>query len=165
VRHWWAFLLRGIIFILLGVYMLWHPAGSLAALGFLFGLIVLFTGTAELLRVYFDRDHSRRVWHLILGIIDVIIGIMLMGHVAASATLLSIIVGFWFLFGGISMLSLSFISGKSWLTTIGGVLTILFGLLILFNPIFGAVTIVLWTAIAFITIGLFNVLLGFRLKG
>jgi len=38
-RHWWVFLTRGILFILLGIYMFASPAQSYAALAFLFGLI------------------------------------------------------------------------------------------------------------------------------
>jgi uncharacterized membrane protein HdeD (DUF308 family) len=46
----------------------------------------------------------------------------------------------------------------------GGILMILFALLIIFNPAIGAMTIVLWTAFAFIITGIFNSLLAFSLR-
>lgn len=163
-RYWWVFLIRGILFILVGIYMISSPASSYAALGFMFGLIILLAGIAELLHVYRSNSAGNRGWHLFLGIVDVLLGIILMGHIAASVTILRIIVGIWFLLRGFSLLSFSRFTGKSWVITLGGILTIIFGVLILFNPVFGAMTIVLWTALAFIITGLFNVMLSFTLK-
>jgi len=53
---------------------------------------------------------------------------------------------------------------KSAWMVLAGFITILFALLIIFNPAFGAMTIILWTAAAFIAIGIFNGMLAFRLK-
>ena len=164
MRHWWVFLLRGALFIIVGIYMILAPNSSYAALGFMFGLIIFLAGVAELLRVYRENNQASRGWHLTLGIIDIVLGIILMGHIAASELILRIIVGIWFLFSGISMISFSRMIGRSLMFTIGGVLIIVFALLVLFNPLFGAMTIIIWTAIAFIITGLFYVVLGFRLK-
>jgi uncharacterized membrane protein HdeD (DUF308 family) len=164
LSHWWVFILRGILFILVGIYMICSPATSYAALGFIFGLIVFIAGISELLHVYRDRNSRNRRGHLFLGIVDIILGLVLMGHITASVTIFRIIVGIWFLFRGISLLSSSGIIGRSWLLTLGGIITIIFAALILFNPAFGAMTIILWTAIAFIITGLFNVVLGISTK-
>jgi uncharacterized membrane protein HdeD (DUF308 family) len=56
------------------------------------------------------------------------------------------------------------LTGRSWVLLVGGVLTILFALLILFNPVFGSMTIIIWVAIAFIITGFSNMMLGFRLR-
>jgi uncharacterized membrane protein HdeD (DUF308 family) len=163
-RHWWVFLIRGILFILVGIYMIASPADSFITLGFLFGLIVFLAGLVELLHVVRDRDSGTRGWHLFVGIVEIILGIVLMGHVATSIAIMRIILGLWFLFRGISMFSFSGLGGRSWILVAGGILTVLFALLILFSPSFGAMTIILWTAIAFIIIGFFNVMLSLRLK-
>ena len=164
IRHWWVFLVRGILFVLVGLYMALNPASSYVALGFFFGLVILLAGVGELLHVVRDRDKGSRGWHLMLGIIDIILGIVLMSNISAGVTILRIIVGLWFLIRGTSLLSFSRFAGRSALLTVGGIITIIFAILILFNPAFGAMTIILYTAIAFIITGLFNVLLGFRLK-
>ena len=164
IRHWWVFLIRGILFVLTGIYMISSPATSFIALGFFFGLVILLAGVSELLHAYQGRRESSRGWHLMIGLIDIILGVVLMSHISASVTVLRIIVGIWFLFRGISLLGFSGILGKSWVLSLGGVLTLLFGLLVLFNPAFGSMTIILWIAFAFILTGLFNILLAFRLK-
>lgn len=164
IRNWWVFLLRGLIFLLLGIYMIASPAESFAALALIFGIIILITGVVELIRVFFDKGHRSRSWHLAIGLIDLVLGIILVGDIGASETILRIIAGVWFLFRGFSMLSFSNLGGRSWVITIGGVLIIFLGLMVLFNPAFGALTIVLWTAWAFIITGAFNMILAFRLR-
>lgn len=164
IHHWWVFLIRGLLFILVGIYMICSPLTSFVALGFLFGLIIFITGLVELLHVVRNRSSTNRGWHLILGIVDLILGIILMGHVGASVAILRIIVGIWFLIRGFSLISFSNLLGKSWLLTVGGIVTVIFGLLIIFNAAFGSMTIILFIAIAFVITGLFNVWLGYRMK-
>ena len=163
LRHWWVFLIRGILFMLVGIYMIASPATSFVALGFFFGLVILLTGIAELLRVSGDKDSGSRGWHLMLGIIDVILGIVLMVHIATSVAILRIIVGLWFLFRGFTLISFSRIT-RNWLITAGGVVTIIFGLLIIFNASFGSMTIILFMAFAFIIMGVFNAWIGYTMK-
>jgi len=164
LRYWWVILIRGILFILLGIYMLYEPASGYAALGFLFGLFILLAGVAELLRVVGDHSSSSRAGHLLLGIIDLIVGIIFVTHIIASANVLRIIVGLYFFFRGISLLSYSHFRGRSWPLIIGGIITIIFGLLIMFNAIFGAITLIIFTAVAFIIMGIFNVWLGIHIR-
>jgi len=144
--------------------MLFAPIAGFAALGFLFGLAILLTGIFELLRVIRERDQGSRAWHLLLGVINIILGIILVGNIGTSEFILRIILGLWFLFSGISLMSFSRLTGPNWLLSAGGVILVIFALAIIFKPIFGAVTIDLLIAVAFIVTGLFEVMLGYRLK-
>jgi uncharacterized membrane protein HdeD (DUF308 family) len=164
IRHWWVFLIRGLLFILLGIYMIANPATSFVALGFVFGLVILIAGIVELFHVVREPSATNRGWHLFLGIVDIILGLVLMSHVAAGITILRLIVGIWFIFRGFSLFSFSRAMGNSWLLMLGGILTMIFGLLVIFNPVFGAMTIIIWIAIAFIITGFFNAMLGFRVR-
>jgi uncharacterized membrane protein HdeD (DUF308 family) len=164
LRHWWVFLLRGLLFIITGIYMICSPASSYVALGFLFGLVIFLAGIAELLHAIRKHETDNRAWHLMLGIIDILLGLILMAHVAAGITILRIVVGIWFIFRGMSLFGFSRLTGQSWVLILGGILTVFFGLLVIFNPVFGAMTIILWTAIAFIITGIFNVMLAFMLR-
>jgi uncharacterized membrane protein HdeD (DUF308 family) len=163
-RHWWVILLRGILFIALGIYILCSPVSGLVALGFLFGLVIFLAGIAELLHVVRSRSSADRGWHLALGIIDIILGIVLMIHIGTSVAILRIIVGLWFLFRGVSLFRSSRAVGNSLLIKVGGVVTAIFGLLIIFDAVFGSMTIIIFIAIAFIITGIFNAWLGLRMK-
>jgi len=164
IRHWWVFLVRGILFILVGIYMACEPAAGFVALGFFVGLVILLTGIAELLRVSGDRNSGSRGWHLAIGVIEVILGVVLMGHVATGVAILRILVGLWFLLRGISLVSFSRRTTKSWLIMLGGIVTAIFGLFIIFNMAFGSLTVIIFVAFAFIVMGIFNTWLGYSLK-
>jgi uncharacterized membrane protein HdeD (DUF308 family) len=164
IRHWWVFLIRGILFVAVGIYMIASPIASFITLGFLFGLIIFVAGVSELFHVVRDHTQAGRSWHLMLGIIDLILGSVLMSHVAAGMAILRIVLGLWFVFRGVSLFMFSRRSGSSWLLIAGAVLTFIFGLLILFNPTFGDLTIIIWTAIAFIAVGFFNIAVGLMMR-
>jgi len=160
-RYWWVFVLQGLILLVLGIYMVFAPVSGFATLSFLFGLAILLTGIFEFIR---ERDQGSRAFHLLVGVINIILGIILVGNIGTSETILRIVLGLWFLFSGISLMSLSRFTGPNWLLTAGGVIVVLFALAIIFKPLFGAITIDLLIAVGFITTGLFELILGYRLK-
>ena len=144
--------------------MIASPATSFVALGFMFGLVIFVAGVAELFHAIREHGAGNRGWHLFLGIVDIILGIILMGNIVASMDILRIIVGIWFVLRGLSLLSFSGFTGRAWEVVVGGVLIMLFGLLILFNPTFGDITIIIWSAIGFIITGIFNVVFAIRMR-
>ena len=164
LRHWWVFVLRGILFVLLGIYVFMSPASAYIALSFLFGLIILLAGVSELLHAYQDKGSANRGWHLFVGLVDLIIGLILLSHLAASMDVMRVILGVYFLFRGISMFNFrGFAKRPGWILA-GAVIILLFGILVIGNPVFGAATIVIWTGTAFIVTGILNVMLGLRMK-
>jgi uncharacterized membrane protein HdeD (DUF308 family) len=140
------------------------PGRSYMALSLLFGAIILVAGVAELIHAYGNRHDSGWGWRLFAGIIDLILGIILVSNIEVSMRVLPFVMGIWFLFRAVSLFTFATVVRPSLWVIIGGILTTLFALLVMFNPVFGAMTIVVWTAIAFIIAGIFNLVLGFRLK-
>ncbi len=164
LRHWWVFVLRGVLFILLSIYVFLSPVSAYLALGFLFGLMILLAGIAELLHAYQYRGSANRGWHLFVGLVDLILGLILCSHLAASMDILRIIVGIYFLFRGISIFNFRGLARGSWWVILGGLIVLFFGIMVLFNPVFGAATIIIWTGWAFLVTGILNVMLGLRMK-
>lgn len=144
--------------------MICSPITGFIALGFFFGLVLLLTGIAELIRVTSDKTSGNRGLHLGLGIIDIILGIVFISHIAISVAILRIIVGIWFLFRGVTLISFSRHMQTSWMLMLGGIVTALFGLMIIFNAVFGSLTVIFFMAFAFIIMGIFNAWLGYNMK-
>lgn len=165
LRLWWVFILRGVLFIAAGIYFFAQPASGYLALSFLFGLIILLAGLVELIRAYRDHGTGNRGWHLFTGLMDILIGLILMSHLAASMIVLRVIVGFYFLFKGITVLTFrKHHRGNPALLILGAIAILLFVGMIWFNPLFGTMTVIIWTALAFIVTGVLNVMLGVRLR-
>lgn len=164
LRHWWIFVLRGILFILLGAYLFASPASAYVALSFLFGLIILLAGVSELLHAYQDKGSANRGWHLFVGMVDLLLGVILLNHLAASMDVMRVVLGIYFLFRGISIFNFrGFARRPAWILA-GAVIVLLFAVLVITDPVFGAATIIIWTGTAFIVTGILNVLLGLRMK-
>lgn len=164
LRLWWVFVLMGLLFIAVSIYLFMSPQSGLVALSFLFGLIILLTGIAELLRAYRDGLQHDRGWHLFIGLVDLAIGIILMAHLLASLVILRVLIGFYFLFKGITVLTFRKHPGGAWWVAIGGILVLIVVGMIWFNPIFGNTAIIVWTGMAFFITGFLNAMLGLRMR-
>ena len=164
VKYWWVFLLRGMLFMLLGCYMLSDPGRSYMALSLFFGVVVLVAGVIELLHAFTNQRAGGKWWRILVGSIDLVLGVILVSHVVVSMSVLPFVLAAWFLIRGISLFSFSRSTRHSWWLVAAGVLTVMFALLVIINPLIGAMTIVAWTAVAFLVTGILNGLLAFRLK-
>jgi len=164
LRHWWVFVLRGVVFIILGIYVFTSPASAYLALGFMFGLVILLAGISELIHAYQDKGSANRGWHLFVGLVDLIIGLILLNHLAASMDVLRVVIGVYFLFRGLSIFNFrGFARRPVWILA-GAIIVLLFGIMVIANPVFGAATVVIWTGAAFIVTGILNIMLGLRMK-
>lgn len=164
LRHWWVFVLRGVVFIILGIYVFASPVSAYLALAFMFGLVILLAGISELIHAYQDKGSANRGWHLFVGLTDLVIGLILLNHLAASMDVLRVVIGVYFLFRGLSIFNFRGFARRPVWILIGAVIVLLFGIMVIANPVFGTATIVIWTGAAFIVTGILNILLGFRMK-
>ncbi|SKB91819.1 Uncharacterized membrane protein HdeD, DUF308 family [Soonwooa buanensis] len=168
-KYWYLPLITGIIFIISGIYIFRTPLASYLTLSMIFAAIFFVTGIMEVVNAFSNRHYPNWGWSLAGGIVDLILGIMLISSPALSATILPLYVGITILFRSImgigSSLALKKVGIKSWGTVmIFSILGLLFAILMIVNPVFGGLTIVYYTAISFIMIGVFQIMLAFGLK-
>lgn len=168
-KYWYLPLITGIIFIISGIYIFRTPLASYLTLSMLFAAIFFVTGIMEVVNAFSNRQYPNWGWSLAGGIVDLILGIMLISSPALSATILPLYVGITILFRSImgigSSLALKKVGIKSWATVmIFSILGLLFAILMIANPVFGGLTIVYYTAISFIMIGIFQIMLALGLK-
>jgi len=152
------------MFMVLGAYIFASPVSAYLALGFMLGLVILLAGVAELVHAYEDKGSANRGWHLFVGLVDLVIGLVLMSQLAASMTVLRVIIGVYFLFRGLSILNFRRFARRPVWVLAGAVIVLLFGILVIADPVFGSATVIIWTGSAFIITGILNVLLGIRMK-
>lgn len=164
-RHWWLFIVRAIVLIGLGIWVLYTPATSYIALSMLFGAAVLAAGIAELVHALGNRDAPLWWLRFIAGVIDLILGVLLVTHVVASMLVLPYVVSAFFLVRGIALSTLApAIRGFIWMFA-GGLLMVFFAIIILLNPVYGVFTIVSWAGVGLIIAGIINGVLATRLSG
>lgn len=170
IKHWYIPLIVGIIFILVGIYTFSSPLESYVALSIIFSLSFLFSGITEITFSIANRNEiDSWGWSLAFGIITFIFGILLILNPAISITTLPFYVGFVVLFRSVGAISFSIdlksFGVKDWgMLMAVGILGLIFSFMLLWNPLFSGITIVVWTGLAFIVSGIFSIILSFRLK-
>ena len=170
VRYWWLLLPAGFILLLLGVYVIVRPEQSYLGMSVLFGWIIFAIGVLEIILAASNRHYiTGRGWMLAGGIIEAIIGLILIFNVALSAATMPIVLGFWLLFRGFSAIGLGGdmhalrIGGSGW-TIVAGVLLLICGLWILMQPIvFGTTAVILWVGISLLVAGAAAIWMAFQL--
>jgi uncharacterized membrane protein HdeD (DUF308 family) len=170
VRNWWVELIMGILFIVVGVWVFMTPATSYLALSTFFAITFLFTGIME---ISFATSSKKYVegwgWSLAGGIVDTIIGLLLVSTPSFTMAVLPFYIGFALLFRSSLAIGLSIELSKlkvpdwGWLLFIGFIGVVL-AFIMIWNPVFAGLTIVAYTAMAFLAIGIFQVYFSFKLK-
>ncbi len=170
IKHWYLSLIVGIIFIAVGIWVFLTPVSSYITLAILFAVMFLVTGIIEISFAIGNRKElSNWGWTLAVGIIDLLVGILLVAQPGISILVLPIYVGFAVMFRSISAISWSVelknLGVLSWGNLLAvGILGLLFSFILLWNPMFAGMTIVVCTALAFIFIGCFYIYLSVRLR-
>jgi uncharacterized membrane protein HdeD (DUF308 family) len=170
VKHWYLTLIIGIIFLGVGIVVFFTPLESYLALSIIFSVAFLLTGLLEIAFSISNRNELEGWgWHLALGIVTLLVGIMLVGNPAISMVTLPFFVGFVVLFRSIMAISTSLELRNYYIMDWGylfglGILGTIFSFMLLFNPSFAGLSLVIWTGLALVLIGIFSIYLSLKLK-
>ena len=168
-RHWWVPVLRGVAAIVFGVIAFVYPGLTVAVLVLLFGAWVLVDGVFRIVGAIGHRASDLDWgWQLVIGILGIIIGFLTFHAPAITALALVIYIAAWALMIGATEIAVAFklrreIKGE-WFLILMGLLSIVFAIMLLWNPLPGALALVWLIASYAIVFGILGVILGFRLR-
>jgi uncharacterized membrane protein HdeD (DUF308 family) len=170
INNWWVALLIGILFILIGFWTISTPVQSYLSLVIVFASFMFVSGIFQLV---FSINNRKEIdnwgWHFTGALFDFVVGCILFFNPAITMVVLPFIMGFYFMFKGFATFGFAFdlknqgSGGWGWLLA-SGILSVIFSIMILSNPTLGGLTIVIFTAMAFFSLGFFNITLAFSLK-
>lgn len=170
IKNWWISILIGILYIFVGIWVVRTPLESYISLSIIFSVFIFVSGIFQIIFSFSNKNEMKDWgWYLAGGILDLIIGALLLSHPLMTMAILPLYVGFWLLFQSILFIGLSFqlksagIPQWGWLL-FWSIITLLFSFLLLANPLFAGLSIVYMTAFALITAGIFRIFLGINLK-
>lgn len=171
VHYWWLPLVIGIALLLAGLMTFVFPAQSYLAMALIFGWLMLFSGILEVALASTNKHFiTARGWILAGGIIQIVLGIILIFNVSLSATTLPLFLGFWLLLRAFSTIGLGGdmnamqIAGSGW-TIFSGILLLLCALWILLQPlVFGTTAVVVWVGISLLFAGVAACSLALQLR-
>ena len=169
-RNWWAVALRGVLAVVVGLVALFAPRVFLTSAVLLFGAYAFVDGVFALVAGIRAATRHERWWPFILeGLASVIAGVIAFAIPAVAALALLYLVSAWAILTGIIRISAAIrlrkeIKGE-WLLILNGILSVIFGVIIVLFPGAGILTLVWLMGVYAIIFGVVLVALGFRLRG
>lgn len=171
VKNWWLLLLLGIAVFVVGIFIFTYPGVSYVAMAVTFAVLILVSGAIHIAVAASNRNPAiGRGWLLAGGIVELLIGLLLICHPAISAATLPVFLGFWLMFrsfgtigSGSDLMSMK-VPGGGW-TVFVGVLLLICSVLILAQPLlFGIEAVVIWVGVSFLVAGISTAVFAFELK-
>jgi uncharacterized membrane protein HdeD (DUF308 family) len=131
-----VFIVAGVLMVLGGFLALANPFAASIAVTTLVGAFLLVGGVGQLWAAFSVPQDDHRIWHGIVGLLSLVLGVMLLANPLAGTLSLTLVVGFLFLLngGGRMIVALRIRDTRYyWLLLISGGLSVLIGFLVLAN--------------------------------
>jgi uncharacterized membrane protein HdeD (DUF308 family) len=168
-RNWWLVMLRGIAGIVFGILAFVWPGLTLLTLVLFYGAYALVDGIFSLIAVFAGKGKPLPRWWLVLvGLAGIAAGVLTFLWPGLTAVLLLYFIGAWSIVHGIfeivGAIQLRKEIDNEWWLMLAGLLSLIFGILIVVLPGTGALALV-WAIGAYaVVFGIMLVALSLRLR-
>ncbi len=167
---WWLVLIRGVLAIVFGLYALFSPAAALLALVLVYGFYAIMDGVAALVVGFRHRGTSHWGWHVAQGVVSLLAGLIALFWPGPTVFAFVLIIAVWSIVLGVTEIVEAFtarrLGSSSWVwLLVGGIVGVLFGIVLVANPAAGALTLLWVIGVFAIVFGVVHVVWAFRLRG
>jgi uncharacterized membrane protein HdeD (DUF308 family) len=158
-------LFSGIISLVLGILLFTQTGATLTVVVLIVGIVWFIQGIFQILSIFIDKKGWG--WNLFGGVIGIAAGLIVIQNPLAGAVVLPAVValmmGIFGLMIGISALIAAF-QGEGWGAGIFGAISILLGLLLMFNSVVGGAALVWVAALLLVIQGGIGIVMAFLSK-
>ncbi|MBO9594630.1 MAG: DUF308 domain-containing protein [Niabella sp.] len=170
VKHWYIPLILGILFIGCGIYIFTVPLETYVTLSVLFSISFITSGIFD---AVFSLRNSKALngwgWYLVSGLLSFAAGVYLLIYPEVSMSILPFVAGFALLLRAAQLFGYSLDLKDAGILKWGNlavlsVLGIILSYMLLVNPLFSGLSLVVLTGMAFLFVGVASSVLAFDLK-
>jgi len=159
----------GLAAVVVGALLLAWPKATLVVAAVLIGASLIAAGLLRLIDGFTAHDASggRRVAHVLIGLLAVIVGLYLIRHYHVTIAVLAIVVGLFWVLHGLADVTAGLLAGPfpgRWFTLLAGVLSVAAGMIVLFWPTISLTVLVAVIGIWLIVYGILMVITAFGLR-
>jgi uncharacterized membrane protein HdeD (DUF308 family) len=163
---WQATLVAGIVTLILGLIVSFHPSTSLNVIAVLIGLLMIVSGVFHLIRM-FSSAESHRVWLGISGLLFIALGVVLVRHLHLTVAIIGLIIGISWIIQGLSALAVSLGGevgeGRGWWIFFG-IVSLIAGIVVTAFPTNSVTVLAVLVGIWFIVMGLLEIIGAFMMR-
>lgn len=166
---WWWVLAHGLVAIAAGLCMFFFTGQALYVIAIAFGMYLVISGVFHFVTAFTvpGEDGWLRALYSILSAIAVAAGVYLLGHPVLSLIALTLVVGFFWILGGMLEMSIGFgyraLPHRGW-AIFGGIISVVAGWVIVFYPGVSILALALLLGVWLLTYGLVLVMGSFKLR-
>lgn len=166
-KNWWAIGIRGALGILFGLIALFLPGATMLSLVLVFAAYAFADGVFGIVSaVRAARAQERWGYLLLEGLVNIAVAAVAVLWPGITVVAFVFLVAFWAILTGVLELMAAFrldvIDGRGWLI-FGGVVSVLYGALLIVTPMIGAVVLTWWLGAYALVFGVTLVVLAFKL--
>ncbi|ASJ22430.1 hypothetical protein BHAMNSH16_12570 [Brachyspira hampsonii] len=159
-------LIFGILLIISGAATLFNPIETVLMLAYIIGFLTIFSGISSIFYFFSLKHKSGSTLILLDGIVSAICGIIIISNLQISGAFIPYMVAFFVIVRGVvaisSSIELKNLGYNQWgLSILSGILTLIAGIILTFNPILGAVYISVIVGLSLILYGIITLQLWF----
>lgn len=167
-KNWWLLLIRGLLVVLFGIFALAWPGLTLLALVILYGAFALVDGVIAIIAAIKGGSVAPRWWLAIVGLAGILFGALTLGWPQITGLALLWLIAAWSIAVGLMQIVGAIRIRKEidneWLLIAGGVLAVLFGLVLFARPGAGALGLAFAIGVFAIAYGLLFIAFALRLR-
>lgn len=168
-KEWGWIALRGVLAVIFGMLAVAWPIITVLTLSIVWGVFALADGLFAFGTGWRLHKKGVRWWpYMAFGVIGVLAGLIAIVWPGISAMVLVLIIGFWAALGGASQIVAAIRLRKEiddeWFMILSGLLGVIFGLLLLFRPLEGAVAIAWIVGFYAMFMGILLIMLSFKVR-
>ncbi len=170
IKYWWLYLVLGVLFIVGGIMLAADPISAYIGLSIFASVWIFVSG---IFSVAFAASNSKILpgwgWYLAGGILELLLGLLLMCFPGIMAVAIPFILGFWLMFRGISIIAGSMdlkslqVSNWGWALVLG-ILIVVLSFLVFAYPAAAGAGLSIFMAAAIIVLGIASIAFSFMLK-
>jgi uncharacterized membrane protein HdeD (DUF308 family) len=163
---WQATLVVGILTLIIGLVVSFHPTSSLNVVAVLLGILMILSGIFHLIRM-FDSKEIHRVWLGIAGLMFIVVGVVLIRHLDLSRAAIGLVIGITWIVQGLTVLIGGIAGdvreGRAWWITFG-VISVIAGLVVVSAPASSLNVLAVLLGIWFVIMGIFEIIGALMLR-
>ena len=168
-QNWWTLALRGVIAILFGIGAFVWPQATALAFVILLAAFAFVEGVFTSIGAFsWGLTGSQRLLLIALGLLGLAVGVAAVMYPGITAVLIVALVAWWAIVSGVIQfvvaIELRKVIENDWLLIVGAVLSILFGVLLLWRPLSGILTLSWLFGFYALLYGILMLSLGLRMK-
>ncbi|MBS0613331.1 MAG: DUF308 domain-containing protein [Proteobacteria bacterium] len=162
------FLLGGVLYALFGVLALARPAEALLALALVFACFLLVDGIFAVARALGAKGAEGRWWVFFGGLLSILVALYALFGPVSTVLLFVYVVAFHAIFFGVAIfmfgVAVRKVTSDEWFLYLTGVLSVMFGILLIWAPGIGGLSVSVMIGAWALLIGILRIVFALRVR-